>query len=42
MGIQEVERIAKLETTQSSVKEDLADLKTDIKELHSRITTGQR
>ena len=42
MGTSEVERIAKLETTQSSVKEDIADLKTDIKELHSRITTGQR
>lgn len=42
MGIHDAERIAKLETTQSSVKEDIADLKTDIKELHSRITTGQR
>ena len=41
MGIQEAERIAKLETAQSSVKEDIADLKVDIKEIHSRITTGQ-
>lgn len=36
------ERIAKLEAQMESLKEDVADVKTDIKELHSRITTGNR
>ena len=37
-----VERIAKLEAQVESIKEDVADVKQDIKELHSRITTGNR
>lgn len=36
------ERIAKLEAQVESIKEDVADVKSDIKELHSRITTGNR
>jgi len=36
------ERVAKLEAHVESLKEDVADVKTDIKELHSRITTGNR
>jgi phage shock protein A len=35
-------RIAKLETQVEAIKEDVAELKTDIKDLHSRITTGNR
>jgi peptidoglycan hydrolase CwlO-like protein len=38
----EVERIAKLEAQVEGIKEDVADLKVDIKDLHSRITTGNR
>ena len=38
----EAERIAKLETQVEGIKEDVADVKQDIKELHSRITTGNR
>jgi len=38
----ETERIAKLEAQVESIKEDVADVKQDIKELHSRITTGNR
>jgi predicted nucleic acid-binding Zn-ribbon protein len=38
----EAERIAKLETQVEGIKEDVADVKQDIKELHSRITTGTR
>lgn len=36
------ERVAKLEAQVESIKEDVADVKQDIKELHSRITTGNR
>lgn len=36
------ERIAKLEAQVESIKEDLGGVKQDIKELHSRITTGNR
>ena len=36
------ERIAKLETQVEGIKEDVADVKQDIKDLHSRITTGNR
>jgi hypothetical protein len=36
------ERIAKLEAQVEGIKEDVADVKQDIKELHSRITTGNR
>jgi hypothetical protein len=31
-----------LETQVEGIKEDVADVKSDIKELHSRITTGNR
>lgn len=36
------ERIAKLETQFVSIKENVSEMKDDIKELHSRITTGNR
>ena len=36
------ERIAKLEAQVDGIKSDVAAVKSDIKELHSRITTGQR
>ncbi len=38
----EAERIAKLEAQVEGIKEDVADVKSDIKEVHSRITTGNR
>lgn len=38
----DIERVARLETQVESLKEDVADVKSDIKELHSRITTGNR
>lgn len=38
----DLERVAKLETQVEGIKEDVADVKNDIKELHSRITTGNR
>jgi hypothetical protein len=38
----DLERIAKLEAQVEGIKEDVADVKHDIKELHSRITTGNR
>jgi len=38
----DLERIAKLETQVEGIKEDVADVKSDIKELHSRITTTSR
>jgi len=38
----DLERIAKLETQVEGIKEDVAAVKQDIKELHSRITTGNR
>lgn len=38
----EAERIAKLEAQVEGIKEDVADLKADVKEVHSRITTGNR
>jgi hypothetical protein len=38
----ETERIAKLETQVEVIKEDVAELKNDIKELHSRVTTQTR
>ena len=38
----EAERIAKLETQVEGIKEDVAAVKQDIKDLHSRITTGNR
>ena len=36
------ERITKLETQVESLKEDVADLRHDVKEVHSRISTGNR
>ena len=38
----DLERIARLETQVEAIKEDVAAVKDDIKELHSRITTGNR
>lgn len=38
----EQERIAKLEAQVETIKEDVNEVKHDIKELHSRITTGNR
>jgi putative NADH-flavin reductase len=38
----DTERIAKLEAQVEGIKEDVADVKQDIKDLHSRITTGNR
>jgi predicted nucleic acid-binding Zn-ribbon protein len=36
------ERIAKLEAQVEAIKDDVAELKSDVKEIHSRITTGNR
>ena len=36
------ERIAKMEAQVEAIKEDMTDVKQDIKDLHSRITTGNR
>lgn len=36
------ERIAKLEAQVESLKDDVTELRTDVKEIHSRITTGNR
>lgn len=36
------ERIAKLEVQVEAIKDDVTELKTDVKDLHSRITTGNR
>lgn len=38
----EVERIAKLEIQMDSLKDDMKEVRVDIKDLHSRITTGNR
>ena len=38
----DLERVAKLEAQVEGIKEDVADVKKDIKDLHSRITTGNR
>ncbi|NDB81629.1 MAG: DUF1515 domain-containing protein [Alphaproteobacteria bacterium] len=40
--IEEVSRISRLEAQVESIKEDVAEVKSDIKDLHSRITTGNR
>lgn len=37
-----IERIAKLETQVEAIKEDVSEVRNDIKELHSRITTQTR
>lgn len=36
------ERIAKLEAQVEAIKDDVTELKGDVKEIHSRITTGNR
>lgn len=38
----DAERIAKLEAQVEGIQEDVKDLKADVKEIHSRITTGNR
>jgi chromosome segregation ATPase len=38
----ESERIAKLEAQVEAIKEDVTEVKHDIKEIHSRITTSNR
>jgi putative NADH-flavin reductase len=38
----DAERVARLEAQVEGIKEDVAAVKQDIKELHSRITTGNR
>jgi septal ring factor EnvC (AmiA/AmiB activator) len=36
------ERLAKVEAQVESLKEDMSEVKADIKDIHSRITTGNR
>ena len=36
------ERLARVEAQVESLKEDMTEVKADIKDLHSRITTGNR
>jgi archaellum component FlaC len=38
----DAERVARLEAQVEGIKDDVAAVKQDIKELHSRITTGNR
>lgn len=38
----DAERVAKLEAQVEAIKDDVAEVKGDIKEIHSRITTGNR
>jgi len=38
----EASRIAKLEAQVDAIKEDVGELKSDVRDLHSRITTGNR
>ena len=38
----DAERVARLEAQVEGIKDDVAAVKSDIKELHSRITTGNR
>lgn len=38
----DTERVAKLEAQVEAIKDDVAEVKGDIKEIHSRITTGNR
>ena len=38
----ELERVAKLEAQMDALKEDVMEVKHDIKEIHSRITTSNR
>lgn len=41
-NLEEASRIAKLEAQVDAIKEDVAELKSDVRDLHSRITTGNR
>jgi chaperonin cofactor prefoldin len=38
----ELERVARLEAQMDALKEDVAEVKHDIKEIHSRVTTSNR
>jgi ribosomal protein S3AE len=38
----DLERLAKMEAQVETIKEDVKDMKNDIKEVHSRITTSNR
>lgn len=38
----DLERLAKMEAQVETIKEDVKDLKADIKEIHSRVTTSNR
>lgn len=38
----QTERLARVEAQVESLKEDMTEVKADIKDLHSRITTGNR
>ena len=38
----DTERVAKLEAQVEGIKDNVAELKNDVKEIHSRITTGNR
>jgi len=38
----DLERIAKMEIQIETIKEDVKELRTDIKEIHSRVTTSNR
>jgi len=40
--LDEASRVSRLEAQVESIKEDVAELKTDVRDLHSRITTGNR
>lgn len=40
--MESTERLAKVEAQVESLKEDMTEVKADIKDLHSRITTGNR
>ena len=42
IDLMEIERVAKLEAQFEGIKEDVAAVKQDIRDLHSRITTGNR
>ena len=42
IDLMEIERVAKLEAQVEGIKEDVAAVKQDIRDLHSRITTGNR
>jgi predicted RNase H-like nuclease (RuvC/YqgF family) len=41
-SINNSERLARVEAQVESLKEDMSEVKADIKDIHSRITTGNR